>query len=72
MRYNLQRLSRGISETFVLVPADKASNNFLIVCKKYYVDTVLKGFATNNGTSPQTHTPCDTYIYPDKKQHKNK
>ena len=33
---------------FVLVPADKASNNVLIVCKKYYLDVVLKELDTQN------------------------
>ena len=47
---------------FVLVPADKASNNILIVCKKYYLDVVLKELDTCNGTSPQTYTPCGTHV----------
>ena len=47
---------------FVLVPADKASNNILIVCKKYYLDIVLKELDTSNATSKQTYTPCSTYI----------
>ena len=46
---------------FVLVPADKASNNVLVVCKKY-LDVVLKELGTNNGTSPQTYTPCSTHM----------
>ena len=27
---------------YVLVPADKAVNNVIIVCKKYYIDTLVK------------------------------
>ena len=27
---------------YVLVPADKAANNVIIVCKKYYTDTLVK------------------------------
>ena len=27
---------------YVLVPADKAANNVIIVCKKYYIDTLVK------------------------------
>jgi predicted RNA-binding protein associated with RNAse of E/G family len=30
---------------FVLVPADKANNNILVVCKNYYLDVVLKELA---------------------------
>ena len=47
---------------FVLVPADKASNNILVVCKKYYLDVVLKELSTNNGTSPQTYAPCSDHM----------
>ena len=47
---------------FVLVPADKASNNILVVCKKYYLDVVLKELSTNNGTSPQTYAPCSDHV----------
>ena len=46
---------------FVLVPADKASNNVPIVCKKYYLDVVLKELDTSNGTNPQTYMPCSDH-----------
>ena len=46
----------------LLVSADKASNNVLIVCKKYYLDVVLKELDTCSGTSPQTYTPCSTHV----------
>ena len=32
----------------VLVPADKAANNVIIVCKKYYIDTLVKELGINN------------------------
>ena len=44
------------------VPADKSSNNILIVCRKYYLDVVLKELDTNDGTSPQTYTRSSTPI----------
>ena len=47
---------------FVLVPADKAGNNVLIVCKKYYIEVILKELDTCNGTSPQTYTPCTAHV----------
>ena len=31
---------------FVLVPADKAANNVIVVCKKYYLDVVLNELST--------------------------
>ena len=47
---------------FVLVPADKGGNNVLIVCKKYYIEVILKELDTCNGTSPQTYTPCTAHV----------
>ena len=36
----VSELSR-LHENFVIVPADKASNNYTFVCKRYYVDTLI-------------------------------
>ena len=47
---------------FVLVPADKASNNVLIVCKKYYLDVVLKELDMCNGAGSQTYTSCSAHV----------
>ena len=33
---------------YVLVHADKAANNVIIVCKKYYIDTLVKELGINN------------------------
>ena len=33
---------------YVLVNADKAANNVIAVCKKYYIDTLAKVLGTNN------------------------
>ena len=33
---------------YVLVPADKAANNVIIVCKEYYIDTLVKELGINN------------------------
>ena len=32
----------------MLVPADKASNNVIVVCKNYYLDVVIKDLNLNN------------------------
>ena len=37
-------------------------NNVLIVCKKYYIEVILKELDTCNGTSPQTYTPCTAHV----------
>ena len=31
-----------LHENFVIVPADKASNNYTFVCKRYYVDILIE------------------------------
>ena len=39
---------RRLHDDFVLVPADKAANNVIVVCKKYYIETLIKGINTTN------------------------
>ena len=34
-------------DDFVLVPADKAANNAIVVCKKYHVQTLIKALGIN-------------------------
>ena len=44
-----KRHSRSLEELrrkYVLVPADKAAQNVIIVCKKYYLEVVLKDIDT--------------------------
>ena len=44
----------------VLVSADKAANNVIIVCKKYYIDTLVKEWGINNVTiNNPTYIPID-------------
>ena len=33
---------RRLHDDFVLVPADKAANNVIVVCKKYYIEKLIK------------------------------
>ena len=43
-----------------LVPADKATNNVIIVCKKYYIDTLVKELGINNvNINNPTYIPID-------------
>ena len=45
---------------YVLVPADKAANNVIIVCKKYYIDTLVKELGINNvNINNPTYFPID-------------
>ena len=45
-------------ENFVLVPADKASNNVTIVCKKYYLDGVIRELSLTS-TYQEVSRSCD-------------
>ena len=38
---------------YVLVPADKASNNIIVVCKKYYIDMIVNELM--NASQPSTY-----------------
>ena len=49
---------RRLHDDFVLVPADKAANNVIVVCKKYYIETLIKELGTNNTNI----SPNSTYI----------
>ena len=45
---------------YVLVPADKAANNVIIVCKKYHIDTPVKELGINNvNINNPTYIPID-------------
>ena len=50
---------RRLHDDLVLVPADKAANNVIIVCKKYYVETLIKelGINTTNISPNSTYIP---------------
>ena len=45
---------------YVLVPTDKAANNVTIVCKRYHIDTLVKGLGINNvNINNPTYIPID-------------
>ena len=50
---------RRLHDDFVLVPADKAANNVIVVCKKYYIETLIKelGINTTNISPNSTYIP---------------
>ena len=46
---------------YVFVPADKAPNNIIIICKRYYTKTLIKELRLNNCSTPtgnSTYTSC--------------
>ena len=49
---------RRLHDDFVLVSADKAANNVIVVCKKYYFETLIKELGINTTNI----SPKSTYI----------
>ena len=46
---------------YVFVPADKAPNNIIIICKRYYIKTLIKELRLGNCSTPtgnSTYTSC--------------
>ena len=46
---------------YVSVPADKSANNFIIICKRYYIETLIKELGLDNCSTPtgnSTYTSC--------------
>ena len=46
---------------YVFVPEDKAPNNIIIICKRYYIETLIKELGLDNSsttTGNSAYTPC--------------
>ena len=46
---------------YVSVPADKAPNNVIIICKRYYIETSIKQLGLDDCSTPtgnSTYTSC--------------
>ena len=37
---------------YIFVPAEKALNNIIIICKKYYIETLIEQLGLDNCSSP--------------------
>ena len=50
---------RRLHDDFVLVPADKAANNVIVVCERYYIEILIKelGINTTNISPNSTYIP---------------
>ena len=59
-RVHLDYLNK-LHENYVIVPADKAANNVIVVCKKYYLDVVLKELESTN-TYQEVHSDCISVV----------
>jgi calcineurin-like phosphoesterase len=44
----------SLREKYVIVPADKVSNNIMFVCKSYYYECLIKKLGIDNNTSGNT------------------
>ena len=55
---------RRLHDDFVLVPADKAANNVIVVCEKYYIKTLIKelGVNTTNISPNSTYIPSTDFF----------
>ncbi len=53
-----------LHEDYVLVPADKAGNNVIIICKQYYKEVLTRELKNNSGASTYLHCnePVDKVI----------
>ena len=46
---------------YVFVPADKAPNNIIVICKRYYIETLIKELGLDNCSTPtgnSTYASC--------------
>ena len=46
---------------YVFVPVDKAPDNIIIICKSYYIETLIKELGLDNCSTPtgnSTYTSC--------------
>jgi hypothetical protein len=52
----------NVHDLFVLVPADKASNNVIIVCKRFYLQLMREELGLNDNNSNSPYTKSDKKI----------
>ena len=64
---------RRLHDDFVLVPADNAANNVIVVCKKYYIQTLIKvlDINTTNISPNSTYIPSTDSFHEVLKSHCN-
>ena len=46
---DVKKYIEHLHDRFVIVPVDKASNNFAIICKKFYLEVLMKELGIANG-----------------------
>lgn len=49
----------SLQNKYVIVPADKAPNNVVFVCKNYYIDCLIKELGIYDNSVNNTYTPVN-------------
>ena len=47
----------NLHNNYVFVPADKAQNNIITVCKRYRIETLIKRLGLDNCSTPTENSP---------------
>jgi hypothetical protein len=52
----------NVHDKYVIIPADKASNNIVFVCKSYYFECLIKELGIDSNTSMEISDTDDTQV----------
>ena len=58
---NVKTCLSDLHNKYVFVPTDKALNDIIIICKRYYIETLIKELGLDNCSTPignSTYTSC--------------
>ena len=58
---NVKVCLSDLHNKYVFVPADKAPNNIIMICKRYYIEILIKELGLGNCSTPtgnSTYTSC--------------
>lgn len=58
--HNSKEYLNSLKENFIITPIDKATNNYAVICKKFYLSQIIKEINRENNTyTSSTHTETD-------------
>ena len=58
---NITACLSDLHSKYVFVPADKAPNNIIVICKRYYINALIKELGLDNCSTPtgnSSYTSC--------------
>ena len=61
-RDDVKKYLDHLHKHFVLVPVDKASNNIAIICKRFYVEVILKEIGVLGNVSNPTYCKSEKEV----------